>query len=109
MNKKRSANKGWWTHLKKFIRTNTSLAVIILAALLLELTTGILYYSAQNIIQQNVERLRKINAEQSDDLTMLAIKYIPACAALARSHSHRHHFPRLCQYHIKRFCNPIIQ
>ena len=33
MNKKRSANKGWWTHLKKFIRTNTSLAVIILAAL----------------------------------------------------------------------------
>lgn len=62
--------------MKKFIRTNTSLAVIILAALLLELTTGILYYSAQNIIQQNLERLRRINAEQSDDLTMLAIKYI---------------------------------
>ena len=56
MNKKRADNKGWWTHFGKFIRTNTSLAVIILAALLLELTTGILYYSAQNIIQQNVER-----------------------------------------------------
>ena len=51
-------------HLKKFIRTNTSLAVIILAALLLELTTGILYYSAQNTIQENVERIieREMNA-----------------------------------------------
>ena len=64
MNKKRADNKGWWTHFGKFIRTNTSLAVIILAALLLELTTGILYYSAQNIIQQNVERTiqREMNA-----------------------------------------------
>ena len=50
--------------MKHFIRTNTSLAVIIAAALLLELTTGILYYSAQNIIQQNVERIiqREMNA-----------------------------------------------
>ena len=50
--------------MKHFIRTNTSLAVIILAALLLELTTGILYYSAQNTIQQNVERIiqREMNA-----------------------------------------------
>ena len=64
MKKRKSANKGWWAHLKKFIRTNTSLAVIIAAALLLELTTGILYYSAQNIIQQNVERIiqREMNA-----------------------------------------------
>ena len=64
MNKIKSADKGWWAHLKHFIRTNTSLAVIILAALLLELTTGILYYSAQNTIQQNVERIiqREMNA-----------------------------------------------
>ena len=64
MNKRESANKGWRAHLKKFIRTNTSLAVIILAALLLELTTGILYYSAQNTIQENVERIiqREMNA-----------------------------------------------
>ena len=50
--------------MKKFIRTNTSLVVIILAALLLELTTGILYYSAQNTIQENVERIiqREMNA-----------------------------------------------
>jgi len=50
--------------LKKFIRTNTSLAVIILAALLLEMTTAVLYYAAQNTIQQNVERIiqREMNA-----------------------------------------------
>ena len=64
MNNKETVSKGWWVHLKKFIRTNTSLAVIILAALLLELTTGILYYSAQNTIQENVERIiqREMNA-----------------------------------------------
>ena len=50
--------------MKKFIRTNTSLAVIILAALLLEMTTAVLYYAAQNTIQQNVERIiqREMNA-----------------------------------------------
>jgi len=50
--------------LKKFIMTNTSLVVIILAALLLEMTTAILYYSAQNTIQENVERIiqREMNA-----------------------------------------------
>ena len=64
MNKRKSADIGWWAHLKNFIRTNTSLTVIILAALLLELTTAILYYSAQNIIQQDMERvmLREMNA-----------------------------------------------
>ena len=64
MNKRESADRGWWAHLKNFIRTNTSLTVIILAALLLELTTAILYYSAQNIIQQDMERvmLREMNA-----------------------------------------------
>ena len=50
--------------MKHFIRTNTSLAVIILAALLLEMTTAVLYYAAQNTIQQNVERIiqREMNA-----------------------------------------------
>ena len=50
--------------MKNFIKTNTSLAIIILAALLLEMTTAILYYSAQNTIQQNVERIiqREMNA-----------------------------------------------
>ena len=64
MIRKRFTFKGWWAHLKNFIKTNTSLAVIILAALLLEMTTAILYYSAQNTIQQNVERIiqREMNA-----------------------------------------------
>ena len=64
MNKKESADKGWWRHFRMFIRSNTSLAVIVAAALLLEVTTGILYYSAQDIIQQNVERIiqREMNA-----------------------------------------------
>ena len=56
MNKIESADKGWWAHLKKFIRTNTSLAVIILAALLLEMTTGVMYYAGQNYIQETMER-----------------------------------------------------
>ena len=52
MNKIKSTHRGWWEQLKQFIKTNTSLAVIIAAALLLELTTGILFYSAQNIISK---------------------------------------------------------
>ena len=55
----REEKKGWWGHIRDFIKTNTSLAVIIAAALLLELTTGALYYTAQNIIQDTTERLVK--------------------------------------------------
>ncbi len=53
-----------WKQLKSFIKRNTNLTVIIAAALLLEMTTGVLYYTAQNIIQQTVERLmeRELNA-----------------------------------------------
>ena len=32
----REEKKGWWGHIRDFIKTNTSLAVIIAAALLLE-------------------------------------------------------------------------
>ena len=50
--------------LRSFMKSHTSLTVIIAAALLLELTTGVMYYSAQNIIQRTVERLvqREMNA-----------------------------------------------
>ena len=50
--------------LWKVIRNNLPLTVIIAAALLLELTTAVMYYSAQNIIQRTVERLvqREMNA-----------------------------------------------
>ena len=37
--------------MKNFIRTHTGLTVIIIAALLLELTTGVIYYNSQDIIQ----------------------------------------------------------
>lgn len=44
--------------------TNTSLLVIILAALLLEMTMGVMYYAAQHIIEQNMQRVveRDMNA-----------------------------------------------
>ena len=49
--------KTFWERLVHVLRTNISLTVIVVAALLLELTTGLIYYSAQNIIQRTVERL----------------------------------------------------
>ena len=59
-----NSQKGLWKRLQHFIKANTSLTVIIVAALLLELTTGILFYSAQNIIKHNAQRLieREMNA-----------------------------------------------
>jgi sigma-B regulation protein RsbU (phosphoserine phosphatase) len=64
LKKKETTHKSWWEQIKRFLRANTSLTVIIAAALLLELTTGILYYAAQNTIQQNVQRIiqREMNA-----------------------------------------------
>lgn len=49
--------KTFWERLVHVLRTNISLTVIVVAALLLELTTGLMYYSAQNIIQRTIERL----------------------------------------------------
>ena len=46
-----------WERLAHVLKTNVSLTVIIVAALLLELTTGVMYYTAQNIIQRTMERL----------------------------------------------------
>ena len=57
MPNKEPTNKDWWKNLRNFIKNNTSLTVIIVAALLLELTTGVMYYTAQNIIQQTMEQL----------------------------------------------------
>ena len=47
----------FWERLMHVLRTNISLAVIVVAALLLELTTGLMYYRAQTIIQRTMERL----------------------------------------------------
>lgn len=53
-----------WNRLSKVIRNHLPLTIIIGAALLLELTSGVMYYSAQNIIHKTVERLaeREMNA-----------------------------------------------
>ena len=41
----------------KFIKSYTSLLVIIIAALLIELTTGIIYYNSQDIIKRTTVRV----------------------------------------------------
>ena len=53
-----------WNRLSSVVRHNLPLTLIIGAALLLELTSGILYYSAQTIIHKTVEKLieREMNA-----------------------------------------------
>ena len=57
MQKKGTNNKNWWSRLKRFMRANTNLTVIIIAALLLELTSAIMYYESHDILQRVVERL----------------------------------------------------
>ena len=57
MGKKGTNNKNWWGRLIKFMRANTNLTVIIIAALLLELTSAIMYYESHDILQRVVERL----------------------------------------------------
>ena len=56
MGKKGTNNKNWWGRLIKFMRANTNLTVIIIAALLLELTSAIMYYESHDILQRVVER-----------------------------------------------------
>ena len=53
-----------WQRFKNFIKANIGLANIIAAALLVELVSGVMYYSAQNIIHKTVEKLieREMNA-----------------------------------------------
>ena len=57
MQKKGTNSKNWWSRLKRFMRANTNLTVIIIAALLLELTSAIMYYESHDILQRVVERL----------------------------------------------------
>ena len=59
-----TAKKSWWKRVSDFTKGYASLVVIIAAALLLELTTAVMYYAQQNTIQQTMERLmeREMNA-----------------------------------------------
>lgn len=56
--------KSIWNRLSSVVRHHLPLTLIIGAALMLELTSGGLYYSAQNIIHRTVEKLieREMNA-----------------------------------------------
>ena len=57
-------DKSIWERLTSFLKANVNLVNIIAAALLVELVTGVLYYSAQNIIYKTAEKLieRETNA-----------------------------------------------
>jgi|GEM_PF-4596169 len=50
-----------WTWVNNFVKTNLNLIVIIVAALLIELTTGVLYYSSQDIIRHMTIRVIVLN------------------------------------------------
>ncbi len=52
-----SEKKPWWKRVPSFLRHHIGLTVIAIAALLLELTTAVMYYTSHNIIQQTVEIL----------------------------------------------------
>ena len=47
----------WVRKTVLFLKTHTSLTVIIVAALLIELTTGIIYYNSQDIIKRTTIRV----------------------------------------------------
>ena len=57
MQKKGANKENWWERVKSFTKSHVGLTVIIVAALLLELTTGGIYYNSQNIIQRTVVKL----------------------------------------------------
>ena len=64
MSEQQSAMRDLWERLLHFLRMNLSLTVIVIAAALLELAMGVMYYSAQGIIQKNMQQLveREMNA-----------------------------------------------
>ena len=46
--------------MRGFVKANTSLTIIISALLLIELMMGVMYYAAQNFIQNTMERLVRV-------------------------------------------------
>ena len=50
-------NEPIWERLIRFLKANISLVIIIAAAMLVELVTGVMYYSAHNIIHRTSEKL----------------------------------------------------
>ena len=64
MRKKATGQEGWKKQLRYFVNTYTGLIIIAGAALLIELMTGIMFYTAQNYVQRTMELLqrREMNA-----------------------------------------------
>ncbi len=63
MSNKDSDKANWCERLKSFMKTHTSLSVIIAAALLMEVATAVMYYASHNIIMGTVEMLIKSEME----------------------------------------------
>ena len=60
----------WVRKTVLFLKTHTSLTVIIVAALLIELTTGIIYYNSQDIIKRTTIRVM----ERENNALLLCIR-----------------------------------
>ena len=56
--------------MKDFLKTHTSLIVIVVAALLIELTTGVIYYNSQDIIQRTTVQVM----ERENSALILSIR-----------------------------------
>ncbi len=70
MNKMKTTHKGWWKQLRSYMRTHTSLTIIISAVILLEVMMGVMFWSAQNFIQRTMVQM--VEAEMS--ATYLSIR-----------------------------------
>ncbi len=70
MNKMKTTHKSWWQRLHNYMRTHTSLTIIISAVILLEGMMGVMFVSAQNFIQRTMVQM--VEAEMS--ATYLSIR-----------------------------------
>ena len=58
---------GWWKRMKCFLRTNSSVTVIVVAVLLVEFLSGAQYYYTHNLMEDELEKRAEM------ELTMKAI------------------------------------
>lgn len=70
MNKMETTHKDWWQRLKGYMKSHTSLTIIISAVILLEVMMGVMFLSAQNFIQRTMVQM--VEAEMS--ATYLSIR-----------------------------------
>lgn len=70
MDKMETTHKDWWQRLKGYMKSHTSLTIIISAVILLEVMMGVMFLSAQNFIQRTMVQM--VEAEMS--ATYLSIR-----------------------------------